>query len=183
MQDSSTDIIFRKEISRVLIRCRKDYRMIIVTTLAALVLAGAYLLLRQPKFTANASVMIANDMSAGSTAMSLVRQFSLGNMLGGSGSVHDELSMLSSHTTLMGAIRKLGANTTYVIKDGILSRVRAYPGTPVRLVCQPSVPDTLSSALVFKLSVTPDGIAKVKARRGFRRIGTASGTLPLTLDL
>lgn len=182
MQDSSTDIIFRKEISRVLIRCRKDYRMIIVTTLAALVLAGAYLMLRQPKFTANASVMIANDMSAGSTAMSLVRQFNLGNMLGGSGSVHDELSMLSSHTTLMGAIRQIGANTSYVVKDGLLSRDRAFPGTPVRLISAPSIPDTLRSVLLFKLSVSPDGNAVVKARRGFRHIGTASGTLPLTVD-
>lgn len=182
MNDAADTITLRSEIRRVLVKCRKDYRRIIVATLVAIALAGAYLVLRQPRFTANASVMIANDMSAGSTAMSLVRQFSLGNMLGGSGSVHDELSMLSSHTTLAGAVKALGVNTTYTVKDGFFSRSTAYPSTPVVMSCDPSIPDTLASALVFRLSVSSDGVARVKARRGFRSVGDASGGFPLSVD-
>lgn len=176
-----TDITFRKEIVQVLARCRREYRKIICATVVMLLLAAAYLLLRQPHFTANASVMIAGDTSVGGAAMSLVRQFSLGNILGGSGSVHDELSMLSSHTTLMGAVKAVGVNTTYTLRESFLSRKQVYPTTPVRLECDPSVPDTLTAVLLFKLTVDSRGIAHVKAQKGFRSIGDASGPLPLTV--
>lgn len=182
MQSSANEILFRKEIRQVFDKCRRNYRSIIISTAVVMAFAGLYLLLRKPVFTANASVMIANDMSAGSTAMSLVRQFSLGNMLGGSGSVHDELSMLSSHTTLMGAVKSLGINTSYVVKENFLSRKHTYPDTPVRLEYLPAISDTLSSSLVFKLSVSTDGTAKVCARRGFRTIGNAKGKLPLSVE-
>lgn len=175
------DITFRKEIIHVLSRSRKEYLKIICATAVMLLLAGAYLLLRQPQFTANASVMIAGDTSVGGAAMSLVRQFSLGNILGGSGSVHDELSMLSSHTTLMGAVKAVGANTTYTLRESFLSRKNVYNATPVRLECAPSIPDTLTAAIIFKLSVDSRGIAHVKARKGFHTIGEASGALPLTI--
>lgn len=147
-----------------------------------LLLAVVYLFLRQPVFIANASVMIAGDTSVGGAAMSLVRQFSLGNILGGSGSVHDELSMLSSHTTLMGAVKAIGANTTYTIRESLLTRRNAYPAPPVRLECDPSVPDTLTAVLLFKLSIDSRGTAHVKARKGFRTIGEASGSFPLTVE-
>ena len=177
-----TDITFRKEIIHVISRCRKGYLKIICTTAVMLLLAVVYLFLRQPVFIANASVMIAGDTSVGGAAMSLVRQFSLGNILGGSGSVHDELSMLSSHTTLMGAVKAIGANTTYTIRESLLTRRNAYPVPPVRLECDPSVPDTLTAVLLFKLSIDSRGTAHVKARKGFRTIGETSGSLPLTVE-
>ncbi|MBD5197820.1 MAG: hypothetical protein HDS86_01505, partial [Bacteroidales bacterium] len=177
-----TDITFRKEIIHVISRCRKGYLKIICTTAVMLLLAVVYLFLRQPVFIANASVMIAGDTSVGGAAMNLVRQFSLGNILGGSGSVHDELSMLSSHTTLMGAVKAIGANTTYTIRESLLTRRNAYPVPPVRLECNPSVPDTLTAVLLFKLSIDSRGTAHVKARKGFRTIGATSGSFPLTVE-
>ena len=182
MHDLHSNITFRKELIHVLARCRKEYLKIICATVVMLVLASAYLLLRQPHFTANASVMIAGDTSVGGAAMSLVRQFSLGNILGGSGSVHDELSMLSSHTTLMGAVKAAGANTTYTLRESFLSRKNVYPDAPVKLECNPAISDTLTAVLLFKLSVDSRRNAQVKARKGFRSIGEASGPLPLTLD-
>ncbi len=182
MQDTRHDISFRKELRQVIGKCRHNYRKILIAVASALIMAGAYIALRRPVYTANASVMIANDMTAGSTAMSLVRQFSLGNMLGGSGSVHDELSMIASHTTVSGAVKQLGINTSYIVKENILSRVSSYPESPVILECAPSIPDTLRSALIFKLKVASDGRASVKVRRNFSTIGSADGQLPLSIE-
>lgn len=182
MQDTRHDISFRKELRQIIGKCRHNYRKILIAVASALIMAGAYIALRRPVYTANASVMIANDMTAGSTAMSLVRQFSLGNMLGGSGSVHDELSMIASHTTVSGAVKQLGINTSYIVKENILSRVSSYPESPVILECAPSIPDTLRSALIFKLKVASDGRASVKVRRNFSTIGSADGQLPLSIE-
>lgn len=177
------DITLRREITDIISRCRKGgWRAIVAATAATLVLAGAYLMLRRPTYTANASVMIAGDTSVSGAAMSLVRQFSLGNILGGSGSVHDELSMLSSHTTLMGAVKATGANTIYTIRESLLSRKNAYPESPVKLLCDPAIADTLSSVLVFKLAASDYGEAHLRVRKGFRTIAEASGALPMDVE-
>lgn len=169
---------FKSEFLEVLDKSLKNKGKIAISMVVVLFLGLIYLYLRGPRFESFASITLNEDNIS---PTSLVKQFSLANVMGGSGSVYNEMQMLSSHTTMMETVKKLGLNVTYQKRDGILKNSLQYPDSYIRLNCDSTIPDTLSKTINFKVNVSANGKASASAKCAGKTIGKTEGNLPLTL--
>lgn len=116
-----------------------------------------------PTYDVNANIMIYSETTEGGT-ISLARQFSLGSVLGGSGDVNNELHVLQSHTVMANTAKQLLLNIGYEVKRGF-KRIACYPGTtPLELVCNPSIADTIRVGLKFEVKCSANGMADIKVK-------------------
>lgn len=84
-------------------------------------------------------------------------------LFGSNGKVDDEIFVISSHSLYKNVIKELGLNKKHYVKDGFLKSHLAYPSFPIDVVA-PGVADTLSKALLFKISVNKEGLADVTVK-------------------
>ena len=124
-------------------------------------LAALYAYIKTPLVSVKATVMISEDSKP--SALSLVSKMSLGNLLGGSGSVDNEQYVMGSHTVFERMVKDLGLNIDYVVKDGLKKKFY-YPVAPVILQVDPERADTISTGLQFKVFVDEDGKMDIEAR-------------------
>lgn len=168
-----------EEVRYILKKSLDNKLKIVLAIILALGLACCYLYLRSPKYKTYASVTLYEDSK---TPSSLVKQFSIGNMLGGSGSVYNELEFLSSHTTMMRVVENLGLNITYYKKTGFLKKQLLYPDAPITLLPTNNIADTLSSVLLFRVEADKNGKCNVSVKADGKKILSASGELPMLLN-
>lgn len=135
-------------------------------------------------FDVNASVMITSESGGDGGTISLARQFSLGNVLGGSGDVNNEFHMLQSHSVMLQTARQLDLNKGYTVKDGF-KKIACYPGTtPLTLVCDPAIADTIRTSLEFNVKYSPSGTCDITVETPKKKILTLEkATLPAVVDL
>lgn len=143
---------------------------------------GAYMFLKNvPTFDVNASILIYTE-SPNSGTISLARQFSLGNMLGGSGDVNNELLVLQSHNVMAETARELKLNIGYKVKDG-LKEIDCYAATtPLELVCNPAIADTIGVGIDFYVKCNKAGKADIKIEiRDYKKV-IKNVNLPAVID-
>lgn len=108
---------------------------------------------------------------------------SLGNVLGNSGYVDDEIFVITSHSVYRDVVKDLQLNANYYIRDGFMSSHLAYKDSPIRLITPEGMADTLGVYLSFKVSVSNKGLVDVKAKANKRVIAKVKGAkFPVTLD-
>lgn len=112
----------------------------------------------QPE-TIKGSVLIASNSS--DTKSSLLKQFDVSSVLGGTGSVESEVAIMSSHEVMMMTVRQLQLNCKYTVKKGLFKTYEPWGDEPVRLDYDQAMADTLSAALMFKLKLHADNTADV----------------------
>lgn len=167
---------FKEEIKTVLEKCKHNKLKIVVALFIAVFLACFYLYLRTPKYTVVASVTLNEDSSGEGN---LLKQFSIGSMLGGSSSIYNEQEALASHTTMMRVMKKLGLNVTYYEKIGFLKKRQVYPTPKIAVQATNDIADTLSIAITFKIKAEKGGIATISSKAEGKKLGTVHGKLPL----
>lgn len=110
------------------------------------------------KYAVRANILIREEEKSPLASMS-----SLGDIFGSSSNVDDEIFVISSHSLYRDLIKELEINKQHYVKQGFLNNVLTYPDFPLDVTCDnPSVADTLSVGLLFKVNVDEDGLADVK---------------------
>lgn len=123
----------------------------VVSVVVCCGLAFLYSLRKNPIYQVNASVLISQeDQSSGS---SMMKMFSLGDMFGGYSSVDDQLMVMSSHGVLKQTVKDLQLNKNYYVRENILKGKPCYKNVPVEIYYEPSIADTLSTVLGFRVKV------------------------------
>ena len=158
-KSNSSDFIDFKSIFRAF---RKRWWWFIISLCIFGLLGYVYAMKHNPEYSVKANVMIADD-----NGNPLLRSVDLDGLFGSSARVDDEVYVISSHTVLKEAVKKLGINVNHVVKDGLLKSRLAYPDFPVTVTAPDSMADTLRSTLVFKIHVSEDmkADATVKVKR------------------
>lgn len=126
---------------------------------------GLYSILKKvPVVPVEASMLISTDTSSSISSFSEMASLA-GLSSGGFGSnrsVHDEMVILSSHQIMLDLTKELDLNVQYTIKKG-LRRIPIHKNYPVTLEYDKAIADTLSTVIFFKLDISPDGRADIKA--------------------
>lgn len=147
-------------------------------------LAFSYTKIKNQYFLTTSSILVADDASVKkSGVLSLAKSFDLGGALGGTSSVYNEMSVLGSYSVMRSTVKDLGLNEIYEGRKYLIKKIPYSPeNTPVRVSCAPEIPDTLFSAIVFKVKVGKDGLASVTAKVGKKNIADVEGKqLPVDL--
>lgn len=165
--------------------CFRHWLWFVVSLVACLVLAGAYIYIKVPKSEVVASLKLPPESNAGGimAISDLASSFSLGDMFGGS-STDNEVAMLSSHSVYMKTVKDLGLNMACFEKLGPMKWLPLY-GDKIPLSLTPTnaeVNDTISRTIIFKVGVNGDGTfdvsAKIKRSTVFKKNGVS---LPCTV--
>lgn len=128
-------------------------------------LLGTYIHLRNvPTYEVTANIMIYEESTGGAT-IQMARQFSLGNVFGGSALVDNEIKVLKSHSVMRQTAKDLGFNVSYTFKDGLFKEVPLYQKMPFVLKCDSTIADTIKTALTFKLEVDKNGLLSGEVKK------------------
>ncbi|MDE6581835.1 MAG: polysaccharide biosynthesis tyrosine autokinase [Duncaniella sp.] len=121
------------------------------------VLGYLYSRTKNPVYDVRANVLIQEEGN------NLLSNFgSLGELFGSGAKVDDEIFRLTSHSIYRDVAKELGLNKTHIVRSGFLKHELAYPDFPVDVTCAPSLPDTLSTNLAFKIKVNKKGLADIE---------------------
>ena len=131
-----------------------------VSIVACLILGGLISYIKSPIYEIDANVLITDN----DTQSDFLRSFSMADMFGGKASADEELLLISSYSLFNDVVKQYDINKVYIIKKNLLKRIRAYEDTPVKIECDSSIPDTLSSQLIFKVKINDKGLAKITGK-------------------
>lgn len=154
-------------------------------------LAGFYLARSLKHCESSALVLIeesTSDTSSGSSKggglMGMMKMFSVGGF--GSSSVNNEVYLIDAHDMAVRTVKALGLTSMYIERDGLKKNL-LFPDAPVKAMMPQSTLDTLSKAILVRVTVKPDGRVDAKAQKGpfFWRTTldeVKDATLPVNLD-
>ena len=167
----------------------KNWKLFVISFVCCVGLAGAYILVKNPKFKMAANVLIKEDSKGGSmssmAATMMKGMGGFGDMLGvGGGSVDDEVEVISSYSILYAAAKDLGLNTTYLEKKMLgLKNKHHYKDSPIDLKCDiVNMADTFLYSVTFKVKVDKKENVKVTAKYDGDVIGKAESKFPVHIS-
>ena len=143
--------------------CKSKWVLCAISVFVCLCIGGLYAILKQPIYVTKGSVLVTQEDQS-SAASEMVAQFSVGGMFAGSSSVDDELAVMKSHTVFRSTVKELGLNEICRVKKNLIQWRYKYLDAPIKITCNPSIPDTLSVALSFDISVDENGIADIEVK-------------------
>ena len=135
----------------------KHWKLFIISVVVCGALAFVYTKIRKEVYLIKADVLIADESGRNSAQSSLLKQFSFGNLVGGSSNVDDEVNLLGAYSTFRSVVARLGLNKTHVVRTGFLQKKYLYKEYPVEVYAAPTVEDTLSIELLFKVRIDENG--------------------------
>lgn len=153
----------------------------VVSVVVCCGLAFLYSMRKNPIYQVNASVLISQeDQSSGS---SMMKMFSLGDMFGGYSSVDDQLMVMSSHGVLKQTVKDLQLNKNYYVRENILKGKPCYKNVPVEIYYEPTIADTLSTVLGFRVKVDDKENVDIRVKAGKDVIAEVEGKkFPVSVD-
>lgn len=152
----------------VILKYTRYWKWFLVSGIACLFIAIAYLKTVDPTFLIVSNVKLRTEEEGAKIASSLVRSFGLGG-LGGSDNIDDESAVMSSQSHMRDMIYELGLYTTYDLKKFPFDK-SMYNTSPLNLVVERSIVDTLSMPLKIKISVEGKAV-KVRVKADGDKIG------------
>ncbi len=159
----------------------KNWKLFAISLVVCVGLAGLYLIVKNPEFKVNANVLIKEDSKSGGLAASMMKSMPFGDVLSVGGSVvDDEIEVISSYSILRGAVKELGLNVS--CSKGFLKKKNYYKDSPLSIIPKiADMADTLRYAIEMKISISKEGIAKVKAYSMDELVGEAKSAFPVNL--
>lgn len=173
------------DLNKLLKKYLNHWYLFAISIVVCSLIAYLYTRITPPIYQINANILIKqDDKSSGSGLQSaMLKNFSFGSMLGGGGEVNDELYVLSSHTVIKEAIEELGLNKKYILKKNFLNKKDVYKNSPLDILTDRNIADTLKVGILFKIRIKKDGNIKVKATKGFETIAsTEAKELPCSIN-
>ena len=135
----------------------KHWQLFVISVIVCGAIAFAYAKIKKDIYLVNADLLISEEDGGSSTQSPLLKQFSFGNFLGGGGNVDDEVNLLGAYSTFRSVVARLGLNKTHVVRTGFLQKKYLYKEYPVEVYAAPTVEDTLSIRLRFKVRIDEKG--------------------------
>lgn len=143
-------------------------------------LALCYVMIKDPVYQVNAHLLISQEGDGGAGNMLSDVTFGL---FGGDGYVEDEVFVVSSHSVLKDVVKELELHKSHIVNTRLVKETFKYKKFPVEIFCDPSIADTLSKSLKFKVRVDDDGSVEVTAKQSWHTVGEAqSEHFPITVS-
>ena len=117
------------------------------------------------KYGVRANILIQQEENSPLSAMG-----SLGDLIGSSGNVDDEIFVISSHSLYRQVVRDLGINCKHYVRHGFLNSELTYPDYPLDVTPAAGIIDTLRTGLNFKIKVDEDGFASIKLKDSYKDV-------------
>lgn len=144
---------------------------------------GAYSYFKNvPRLRISASVMLPSTSGSTSMILDIAKNFSLGDMFGGSSSTENESLVLGSYDQFLRTTHKLGLNVTYAYK-GKLNWKEVHLNPPLHIDFAQSIADTLNIVHYFELKFKDDGKVDFKIKIGKSKLKIKGKSIPCTLNL
>lgn len=160
--NNTSDLI---DIKSILTQYASKWYLFAISIVVCLCIGVAFIKFKKPVYGVRANVLIQVDEANPLSSMG-----SFGDLLGSSGQVDDEIYVISSHSLLRDVARQLGVNQSHRVRHGFLNTVFEYPNAPLKVVTTPELPDTLGLTITFKVKVSEDGRADIKAKAKHKTI-------------
>lgn len=155
------------DIRRFIQLCKNRWYWFVVSLGVCGIIGVVCALATAPKYQVVANILIESEDGGTTNGLSeIASQFSVGNMMGGTSSVDDEINVVRSHSNLRQTVKDLGLNITYNVKRWRIFSRYVPDKTPIVVTCDSMIADTLKSMINFKVVVDDqhrvDITAKVK---------------------
>ena len=159
---------------------KRYWWLFLLSLIACIGLAYAYLKLATPVYNVKAVVLVAQDDNSAGAGANLLKSMKL---MGQGSKVDDEMVVFSSQELCTEVIRQLKLNRTYIEDKGWYKPEKDHYGSsPIEVIAPEEMFDTLSTSLKFKIDVDKQGLADIKAMKGKKELAKVeNATLPTTI--
>ena len=165
---------------------KNNWLIFLISVICCVGLAFTYSKISKDKYVVVSNIMIRADMSSSSGNMvgSFMQQMGLGNLMGQSVSVDDELHIITSHSLMLETAQKMELNRVHIFKENFFNRWVEFNGYAVDVIDINNVCDTLRTTLNFKVKLDKEGRADIKVNSGFFKeyANVKNVELPYTLN-
>ncbi len=157
---------------------RSRWYLFAISAAVCLLLAFVYIKYTPSKYSVRANVLISQQNDNMTEAMG-----SLSELFGSDAYVEDEIFIISSHSVYRNVAKALRLNISHSIRRAPGLYEFAYPEYPVDVIAAPSMLDTLSTGIVFKVKVKSDMTASITAKmRRNKVVDLDNVSLPQTVN-
>lgn len=164
------------DVGDIIVKYSKYWKWFVASLLCALALAVLYIKIVDPTYYISSTIKLRTEEEGSKLASSLVKSFGLGG-IGGTESVDDEATIISSQSHMRDMIYSLGLYVNYDLKKFPFDR-SLYDDSPLVLEADKSIIDTLSEKIKLEVKVNIDKSVDLKALCDDDEIGSYKGTLP-----
>ncbi|MBQ6938261.1 MAG: hypothetical protein IJN35_00260, partial [Muribaculaceae bacterium] len=165
---------------------KNNWLIFLISVICCVGLAFTYSKISKDKYVVVSNIMIRQDTSSSSGNMvgSFMQQMGLGNLMGQTVSVDDELHVITSHSLMYETAQKMELNKMHIFKESFFNRWVEFDGYAVDVKDINNVCDTLRRSLNFKVKVNKEGRANIKVNSGFFKeyANVKNVELPYTLN-
>ncbi len=158
---------------------RRYWWLFLLSLLACMALAFAYLKYAKRIYNVKAVVLVAQEDNGAGAGANLLKSMKL---MGQGSKVDDEMLVFSSQELCTQVVKQLGINHNYLEDKGWYKPDKDHYNTsPIEVIAPEEMFDTLSS-VKFKIDLDKTGKADIKATSGKEKLANVKGvTLPTTL--
>ncbi len=131
--------------------CKAKWYYFVISFVFCMALAVLYNYVRKPLFQVKTSVVISQEDQ--SATGSMMKGSGMAELFGEGASVDNELLIITSHSVLKETVKDLQINKSYKVKKNLLKREYRYKNSPIEIICDDAIADTMMAYMKFKIKV------------------------------
>lgn len=164
----------------------KNWKWFLASVVVCLLLAVAYLLVKNPVYQIDGKILLREDDKKGSSVSSAMGSMAglsdLGMMMG-SKNVDNEVGVFNTRTLMKNAIWDLGLYKTVKMRDGFRN-VDVYPNSPFKVTVDSTKISDLKMVESVRFKITPNGNGefRIKGKAIDYKFDVQTGTFPITIN-
>lgn len=143
----------------------KNWYLFVISIIVCGAITFIYLKIKKDVYLIKADILIRDESGGNSMQTAMLKSFSFGDLMGSGGKVDDEINMVSAHSTLREVVKELGLNKKHILRHSLLEKEDLYKDYPIEIYAAPSVEDTLSTTLLFKVRINKAGHIIIKPNK------------------
>jgi len=150
--------IKKNEFKDYLKKCRRGWYWFALSFLGCMLIAAAFLFVKNKKYEVYTSLKINGGSVSGSMMATVAKNSGFGDILGMGGTeVDNEFTIMQSHHVIYNAVKEVGMNVDYNCRPRVKRKI-FWKNAPIVLTPDsPIFSDTLGDYLKWKISVSADG--------------------------
>ena len=161
----------------------KHWKWFLVSVVVVLLLAIAYLLVKNPVYGVDGKILLREDEKKTSSISSMMSMSGLGDlgMMMGSKNVDNEVGVFNTRMLMKNAIWDLGLYKTIKMRDGF-KNVDIYPNSPFTVTVDSTQVFNLEKKIKFKISPDKNGEFTIKGKADDYKFSIQTKTFPITIE-
>lgn len=152
-------------LKKIIVNYLRQWKLFVIAAAISSLFALVYLIFMPKTYEMMTKIQLVEDKSSGSSgfnvgdASGLMKSFGLGGMSGGAVNLDDEMAKLTSNSTLIELVLKLGLNVTYY--KPYAYKYKMYEHSPLQLSTDSITLRNLDCTIAFSVKVEKDGRVRV----------------------